>query len=59
MLLDQYIPACNGTETPFKTRTGRILLYCWNPATGHHAYLDIQTDIILTDQEAQLALGNQ
>ena len=56
---DRWIPACGGTETPFDTRTGRRLLYCWNPGTGHHAYLDVQTDIILTNDEATAALGNQ
>src|SRR5271169_5761582 len=25
-------PACGGTEVPFTTRTGRRLLYCWQPA---------------------------
>jgi hypothetical protein len=53
-----WIPACGGTETPFRTRMGRRLLYCWQPSTGRHAYLDVDSDMILTDQEAQLALGN-
>ena len=48
-----WIPACNGTEKPFPTRSGRILLYCWQPSTGRHAYLDCSTDIILSDDEAQ------
>jgi hypothetical protein len=52
-----WIPACGGTETEFRTRTGRRLLYCWQPSTGRHAYLDLGSDIILTDEEAQLALG--
>lgn len=56
---DVWIPACQGTETPFTTRTGRRLLYCWNPGTSRHAYLDTQTDIILTTEEAQQALGMQ
>jgi len=41
----------------FTTRTGRRLLYCWQPLTGKHAYLDVGTDIILSDEEAQAALG--
>ncbi len=49
--------ASGGTETPFTTRTGRRLLYVWLPATGEHAYLDLDTDLILTTQEAQDALG--
>lgn len=52
-----WFPANNGTEQPFITRTGRKLLYVWQPRTGKHAYLDCGTDLILTDEEAQLALG--
>jgi len=47
-----WYPANGGTETPFVTRTGRRLLYCWQPRTGKHAYLDCETDMILTDAEA-------
>ncbi len=53
-----WVPACSGTEVPFTTRNGRRLLYCWQPSTGSHAYLDCNTDLILTNEEAQLALGN-
>jgi hypothetical protein len=53
-----WVPACGGTERPFWTRTGRYLLYCWQPSTSRHAYLDVQTDIILSDAGAALALGN-
>jgi hypothetical protein len=53
-----WIPACGGTEEPFYTRTGRRLLYCWQPSTGRHAYLDLGTDLILSDSEAWQALGN-
>jgi hypothetical protein len=52
-----WVPACGGTETPFRTRTGMTLLYCWNPVTDRHAYLDCGTDIILSDEEAQAALA--
>lgn len=52
-----WLPANGGTETPFRTRTGRKLLYCWQPSTGEHAYLDCETDLILSDEEAELALG--
>jgi hypothetical protein len=51
-----WFPASGGTETVFTTRTGRRLLYCWQPTTGRHAYLDYQTDIILSDQEAEETL---
>ncbi len=49
--------ACGGTETPVTTRSGRRLQYVWQPSTGKHAYLDLGTDMLLTDEEAQQALG--
>ena len=51
-----WFPANNGTETVFTTRSRRRLLYCWQPSTGKHAYLDCDTDLILTDEEAYLAI---
>lgn len=55
---DRWVPACSGTETPFRTRTGAILLYCWNFALGRHAYLDVSSDLILTDDEARAYLAH-
>lgn len=52
-----WVPACGGSEKPFYTRTRRHLLYCWQPTTGKHAYLDMGTDLILSDEEAAAALG--
>lgn len=52
-----WYPANGGTETPFVTRTGRRLLYVYQPSTGNHAYLDCETDLILTDEEARQALA--
>jgi len=54
---DTWVPACDGTETPFVTRTGRRLLWCYNPKQGKHAYLDLGTDTLLTDDEAIKALA--
>lgn len=54
-----WMPACGGTEQPFTTRTGRRLQYLWNPTTGEHAYIDCDTDILLSQEEANAALGNQ
>ncbi|NOS67793.1 MAG: hypothetical protein HOO67_05530 [Candidatus Peribacteraceae bacterium] len=51
-----WVPACGGTERPFPSRSGRTLLYCWQPSTGRHAYLDCGTDTILTQEEAEIAL---
>jgi hypothetical protein len=49
-----WVPACNRTEVPFWTRRGRKVLYCWNPTTREHAYLDCGTDMILSPEEARL-----
>jgi hypothetical protein len=51
-----WFPACQGTEVPFTSRSGLRLLYCWQPSTGRHAYINLATDILLTDEEAQAAL---
>lgn len=52
-----WVPACGGSETPFVTRSGFRLLYCWQPSTGRHAYINVDTDIALSDEEARAALG--
>jgi hypothetical protein len=49
--------ACGVTEVPFHTKSGFRLLYCWQLTTGRHAYLNCDTDIILSDEDALLALG--
>ena len=54
---DSWVPACGGTETPFKSRTGKRLQYVWQPSTGQHAYLDLDSDIILSDEEAEASLA--
>lgn len=51
-----WYPACGGSETPFISRSGLRLLYCWQPSTGRHAYINCDTDIILSDEEARAAL---
>jgi len=48
-----WIPAAGGTETPFATRSGRRVLYVWQPSTLRHAFLDLGTDLLLTDAEAR------
>ncbi|MCL6442565.1 MAG: hypothetical protein K6T83_03740 [Alicyclobacillus sp.] len=44
-----WIPACGGTEVPFKNRQGVTVLYVWQPSTGRHAYLNCETDILYKD----------
>jgi hypothetical protein len=51
-----WFPANGGTETQFTSRSGKVLLYCWQPSTGNHAYLDVRSDRILTTEEAEIAL---
>jgi len=52
-----WIPASGGSEVPFTTRNNYKLMYCYQPSTGRHAYINCETDIILTAEEATLALG--
>lgn len=52
-----WMPAAGGAETPFTTRTGRRLLYVWQASTGRHAYLDLGSDLILSQEEADAALA--
>lgn len=53
----QWVPGCGGTEVPFVTRSGRRLLYCWHTGSGEHAYIDLDTDLPLTTEEARNILG--
>jgi hypothetical protein len=52
-----WAPACGGSEVPFMTRGGKTLLYCYQASTRKHAYLDCDSDVILTLEEANLYLG--
>jgi hypothetical protein len=52
-----WMVANSGTERPFISRSGKRLLYMWQPSTGKHAYYDMGADVFLTDEEAIAALG--
>ena len=52
-----WTPASGGTEVPFTARNGRRLLYVYQATTGDHAYLDVDTDLILSDEVAFAWLG--
>lgn len=54
---DCWIPACGGTEVPFPTKSGRRLLYAFNPWSGKHAFIDVEADRVLTEEEVRAALG--
>lgn len=43
------VPACGGCETPF-TVNGRTWLYCWDPDSGRHYYLDVDNDIVVVNR---------
>lgn len=47
-----WVPASGGTEEPFTARSGKRLQYMFQPSTGRHAYLDVDADIILDDEDA-------
>jgi hypothetical protein len=55
--LDCWVAASGGTEEVFTSRSGRRLLYCFNPKLQQHAYIDVGQDIVLTNEEAQNALA--
>lgn len=46
-----WYPASGGTEEPFTVK-GYRLLYVYQPSTGRHAYLNLDTDMILSEKEA-------
>lgn len=49
-----WVPACGGTEAPFTSRSGHRVLYCWQPTTGNHAYLDLGSDMIIPDDQLEV-----
>ena len=54
--VDAYLPACGGTETPFRSRSGIMMLYTYHPESGKHCYVNTQTDMPMTDAEAADAM---
>ena len=48
--LSTWLPACGMTETPMTTRSGARVLYCFQPLTGRHAYIDLGTDLQIPDE---------
>ena len=55
MTRGRWVPASGGTEKPYWMRLGIRVLYCWNTGTGEHAWLNVDTDIIMTAEEADAA----
>lgn len=56
--LDTWVPAVKGdkVEQPFKSSSGTVMLYCYNPALNEHAYMDVGTNTIMTAEEADHAM---
>lgn len=54
--MDTWVPACGGTEQEFTVR-GKRFLYCYNPKQHKHAYLDLSSDMIISDEEYFAFLG--
>lgn len=51
-----WVPGCGGTEQPM-TVNGVRVLYCWHTGTGEHAYMNLDTDMIMTDAEFDALRG--
>ena len=45
-----WVAACGGTEEPFVVNGVRVL-YCWHTGTGEHAYMNLDTDMVMTDEQ--------
>mgnify|MGYP003677355375 FL=1 len=53
-----WLPASGGTEQPFTTKTGHRVQYMYQPLTGKHAYLDLDSDLFIADEAlASYGLG--
>lgn len=52
----RWVAACGGIEVPM-TVNGVRVLYCWNTGTEKHAYLNLDTDIIMEDGEFDALCG--
>ena len=52
----RWVAACGGSETPMLVNGVRVL-YCWNTGTREHAYLNLNTDMIMADGEFDALCG--
>jgi hypothetical protein len=52
---DVWVPACGGNEKPMVIGERRFL-YCFNPKQMRHAYLDMDTDVIV-DYDPTVRVG--
>ena len=49
---DVWVPANGGTETEYRNRDGRRVLYCFNPQQHRHAWIDLDTDMEIEERGA-------
>ena len=52
----RWVPACGGTEKTMIVRGVRVL-YCWNTGTKEHAYINEDTDMIMSDGDFEALRG--
>ncbi|MEE9159908.1 MAG: hypothetical protein V3U60_16175 [Gammaproteobacteria bacterium] len=52
---DSWVVGNGGTEMPTKTRNGILVQVMYNAKTGQHAYLNCDSDTIMTDAEVTSA----
>lgn len=53
-----WLPASGGTEKPFTTKTGHRVQYMCQILTGKHAYLNLDNDLFIADEDlASYGLG--
>lgn len=52
---DRWVPGCGGNEQPF-TKNGVRYLYCYNPRRMAHAYLNLDTDLLVGETLPDLGL---
>lgn len=48
----QWVPAAGRTEPVFTASSGKRMQYMFQPSTGRHAYLDVDSDVIMDDEDA-------
>jgi len=48
---DAWVVACGGLELPVVNFDGVRTLYVFNPASGEHGFLNMETDIVYRDFE--------
>jgi len=48
---EPWVIATGGNSVPFVSRNGKKYLLIWNPKLRQNAYLEVESDVIITDDE--------